>query len=365
MFGSSSHLGESESGMGQIWRGRVSAVAIGVVAIGVAGCGVEVDDGTTAAAPAEPVAAGTGGDDCDPADLTIGYASKSATNQGWILINQGAEDAASDLGVGDFRVVGPPIENDISGQLNVVEDFINAQVDGLAIAPVDSSGIVPAIERANSEGIPVVAVDTAIEGGQVASFVATDNVAAAATQAEAAGEELGGEGTVVLINGSQSQQTGRDRRDGFIDTMTERYPDVEVLEVQTEWDPTAAQQGLEDLLVQGDVDAVAHAWDGGTVASVGVLESAGVLDETYVIGFDGAPNAIALMLDGAVDAIVAQELYGIGYEGIETTVAAACGEEVDQRIDTGSTLLTEDTVQEFIDHNPDVLAEFVEDERPS
>lgn len=338
----------------------MSAVTV-AVAMGAVGCGVDIDDGTTTAAPAEAVAEG----DCDPAELTLGYASKSATNQGWILINQGAEDAAGDLGVGEFRAVGPPIENDISGQLNVVEDFINAQVDGLAIAPVDSSGIVPAVERANGEGIPVVAVDTAIEGGEVASFVATDNIAAAAAQAEAVGEELGGEGTVVLINGSQSQQTGRDRRIGFVDTMTEQYPEIEVREVETEWDPAAGQQGLEDLLVEGDVDAVAHAWDGATVASVGVLESTGVLDDTYVIGFDGAPDAIALMLDGVVDAIVAQQLYGIGYQSIEATVAATCGEEVEQRIDTGSTVLTPDTVDDFIQDNPDVLAEFVEDERSS
>ncbi|MCC5948024.1 MAG: sugar ABC transporter substrate-binding protein [Nitriliruptoraceae bacterium] len=304
------------------------------------------------------------GDECDTSALTIGYATKSATNQGWILINQGAEDAAADLGVGELRAVGPPIENDISGQLNVVEDFISAQVDGLAIAPVDSSGIVPVVEQANADGIPVIAIDTAIEGGEVASFVATDNLAAAVTQAETVAEAIDGVGKVVLINGSQAQQTGRDRRDGFVETMEENYPDIEVLEVQTEWDPTAAQQGLEDLIIANDdIVAVAQAWDGATVASVSLLDREGLLDDVFVIGFDGAPDAIALMLDGRVDAIVAQQLYQIGYDGMEATVAAACGEPVEERVDTGEVLLTPDTVQDFIDANPDALSEFIEEER--
>ena len=297
---------------------------------------------------------------CDTSELTIGYATKSATNQGWIIINAGANDAAADAGA-ELIEVGPTNENDITTQIPVIEDLINREVDALAIAPTDSAGIVPTVERANEAGIPVIAVDTAIEGGDVASFVATDNLAAANQQGQLVGEAINGEGTVIYVTGSQAQQTGRDRRDGFVNTITEMFPDVEVLEVATEWDATAAQNGVTDLVnANPDVAAIAHAWDGATMASLPVVEAAGI--DPFIAGFDGAPNAIAAMQRGEVDLIVAQSLYQIGRDGIETAIAAACGDAVDARINTGEAVLTADSVADFIASNPPIFTEFIEAE---
>jgi len=327
-------------------------VAIAAAAlIALTGCSMEGGGGSSRpdAAPGA----------CTPEDLVIGYVNPSVTNQGWIIIGQGATDAAADRGV-ELRTFGPPTEGDASGQVTVVQDLIAGGADALAIAPVDSSALVPAVEEANAAGVPVVNLDSEIEGGELASFVATDSYAAAQTQAEAVAEHIGGAGKVILINGSQAYSTGRERRDGFVDTMTEKYPDVTVLEVETEWDAQSAQQGLEDLLTANpDVLAVANAWDGATVAAAPVLEDFGN-DDIYLIGFDGAADAIALMEKGKVDAIVSQELYQMGYTAIDTAVDAACGEEVEKRIDTGSRLLTPDNVEDFIDENPPILREFID-----
>jgi len=180
-------------------------------------------------------------------------------------------------------------------------------------------------------------------------------------QADAVGEAIGGAGKVVLINGGQGFQTGQDRRNGFIDTMAANYPDVEVIEVQTEWDAQEAQAGLEDAIsANPDIKAVAQAWDGATVTTVPTLEQAGLLESVYVIGFDGAPDAIALLEAGKVEAIVAQQLYVMGYTAVETAVQAACGEDVEERIDTGALMLTPDTVGEFVESNPPILREFID-----
>jgi len=331
-------------------RKLITAAALGTLAIaGLTACSME----STA-----PPAAGGGDGECVPEDLMIGYVNPSVTNQGWIIIGQGATDAAEERGV-ELRTFGPPTEGDAAGQVTVVQDLIAAGADALAIAPVDSSALVPAVEEANSAGVPVVNLDSYIDGGELASFVATDNYAAAQMQAEAVAEHINGTGKVILINGSQAYSTGRERRDGFVETMEEKYPDVTVLEVETEWDAQTAQQGLEDLLsANPDVVAVANAWDGATVAAVPVL--AGESNDIYLIGFDGAADAIALMLKGDVDAIVAQRLYDIGHTAIDTAIDTACGEEVEERIDTGSVLLTPDNVEKFIDENPPIMREFIE-----
>jgi ribose transport system substrate-binding protein len=93
----------------------------------------------------------------------------------------------------------------------------------------------------------------------------------------------------------------------------------------------------------------------GTVAALKVL---GVeKGRIRVIGFDGAPNALALLRAGWVQADVAQMLYRQGYEGVKTRIAAAKGEAVPARIDTGHQLVTAENVERFIKENK--LAEFM------
>ena len=96
------------------------------------------------------------------------------------------------------------------------------------------------------------------------------------------------------------------------------------------------------------------------MASVAAVSAAGV--DPYIAGFDGAPNAIAALQRGEVDLIVAQSLYQIGRDGIEAAIAAACGDPVEERINTGEAVLTADTVDAFIASNPPSFAEFVEAE---
>jgi ribose transport system substrate-binding protein len=284
--------------------------------------------------------------------LTIGYATKSATNQGWIILNAGAKQAAQDLGV-NLIMLGPPKENDIAGQLGVVENMINRHVNALAIAPCDSTGIAPVVEKANAKNIPVVAIDTAIEGGKVMSFVATDNAKAAGEAAKWIGDKLKGKGNIVMINGMIAQQTGKDRRDGFYNYIKANYPNMKVVaEVPADWQTEKALSGMEDALrANPQVDAVFCSWDGGTIGALQALEAAKRKDKVLLVGFDAAPDALKAMKEGKVDADIAQFLWKIGYEGIAAAVKAAKGETIDSRIDTGSYVVLPDNVDKFLAEN--------------
>jgi ABC-type sugar transport system substrate-binding protein len=166
--------------------------------------------------------------------LAIGYVTKSATNQGWILINKGAADAASEAHVRLF-VGGPSAQGALAGQIDAVERVIAQGAKAIALAPVDSSGIIPIVQRATANGIPFIAVDTAINDESAKSYVATDNVAAARAEAEWVGAAVGDTDEVILVNGSLSQSTGRDRRQGFLNRFKQLKPNAVVHEVYTDW----------------------------------------------------------------------------------------------------------------------------------
>ena len=99
----------------------------------------------------------------------IGYITKSATNAGWMMINQGAEDAAKEEGV-NLVAVGPAFQGDLSSQLEVFENLVAQGAKAIGIAPVDSAGVAPAVNDAMASGIPIIAIDTGVSGAEVTSL---------------------------------------------------------------------------------------------------------------------------------------------------------------------------------------------------
>ncbi len=283
---------------------------------------------------------------------TLGYVTKSASNQGWILINQGATDAAAEGGYA-LVTLGPAQEESLEGQLSAVEDMVARHVAGLAIAPVDSSGVAPAVKKAMQAGIPVVAIDTAVEGANVASFVATDNLTAAHMQGEWVANAIPADGELILINGLVAQSTGRDRRDGFLETMKKMKPSVTIYQVDTQWAQEQAQNGVEDLLrAHPNVSFVVCAWDGATMGAIAALKGMNHNPgDINIVGFDGAPNALQAMKQGWVQADVAQQLYQEGYQGIKTLIKAVKKEKVPSRVDTGTFLVLPSNVDKFVSDN--------------
>jgi ABC-type sugar transport system substrate-binding protein len=194
-------------------------------------------------------------------------------------------------------------------------------------------------------GIPVVAIDTGVSGAAVTSFVATDNYAVAKVQGAVAATLVNDGDTIIYVTGNQAQSTGQERRNGFMEAFAAARPNSKVLEVPTEWNSQQAQEGVEAVInANADVKMVANAWDGGTMGAKAALENLGYsAGDVKLVGFDGAGDAIAAMDEGWVHADTAQMLYQMGYQGIKAAAAAARGEDVSSRIDTGFFLVTPET----------------------
>jgi len=278
------------------------------------------------------------------AEDVIGYITKSATNAGWMMINQGAADAAAEEGV-KLVAVGPSFQGDLSSQLEVFENLVAQGAKAIGVAPVDSAGIAPAVKDAMDAGIPVVAIDTAVDGTDVTSFVATDNYAVAKVQGAYAATLVEDGDAVIYITGNQAQSTGVDRRTGFMEAFSAARPNSEILEVPTEWSSEQAQEGVEAILnSRSDIKLIGNAWDGATMSAKAALENLGYsAGDVKLIGFDGASDAIGAMDEGWVHGDTAQMLYQMGYQGIKAAAAAARGEDVTPRIDTGFFLVTPST----------------------
>ena len=281
------------------------------------------------------------------AEVTVAYITNGNTNEGWTLINGGAEAAAKKAGVKFIKLAAE--KGELSKQLAIVEDMITRKVSAIAIAPVDSAGIAPAVNKALAAGIPVIAVDTGITGAKITSYVATDNIKAAQVQGDWAAGQIKDGDTVIYVTGDLSQSTGRERKEGFVAGLNAKRKNVKIVEVPTTWDQTMAQNGVEAALRSNPTaKIIACAWDGGALGAKAAMLASGLkAGSVKIAGFDGSPGGLDMMKDGWQQANAAQMLAKIGAVGIETAIAAGSGKKVEARIDTGSFLVLPSNVDKF------------------
>src|ERR1700759_4332023 len=110
---------------------------------------------------------------------TIAVIPKGTTHEFWKSVHAGAVKAQKELESQGIKInviwKGPLREDDRDQQIQVVENFINRRVDGIALAPLDSTALVAPVETATSLHIPLVIFDSGLKSDKMISYIATDN----------------------------------------------------------------------------------------------------------------------------------------------------------------------------------------------
>ena len=158
----------------------------------------------------------------DTRRLTIAVIPKGTTHEFWKSIHAGAQKAADELGV-EIIWKGPQKEDDRAQQITVVEDFINRGVAGIVLAPLDDRALRRPVLDAAREKIPVVIIDSGLQGEDYISFVATDNYQGGVLAARRLGELLKGKGKIFCIRYQEGSASTMERERGFLDTIQKEF----------------------------------------------------------------------------------------------------------------------------------------------
>lgn len=268
-------------------------------------------------------------------------------NPFWDAVQTGAMDAAAAYGI-EIQVQAPTVESDVPSQIAQIEDAIVAGVAGIALAPTDPAALAPAVQQALDEGIAVVFVDTKGDNEGV-TFIGTDNEAGAAIAGGYLCDNVAEGGKVAILQGIITQSTGQARANGGAAAVTACGLDL-VAEVPANWDTAEGQAATDDILVANpDLAGIFASNDNMALGAVEAIASAGIAPEDIVlIGFDANPNAAQAVLDGTMDATVAQSPYNMGWLGVESLIKLINGETIDPVVDTGTELVTIDNASNFV-----------------
>ena len=278
--------------------------------------------------------------------LKIAVIPKGTTHEFWKSIHAGAVQAARETGV-EVIWKGPQKEDDRAQQITVVEDVISRGVDGIVLAPLDDRALVRPVQDAGREKIPVVIMDSGLQGKDYLSFVATDNYQGGVLAARRMGELLQGKGSVFRIRYQAGSASTTDRESGFLETLTKEFPAIKVL-VQDQYagaTTETAYQLAENLLGRfPDVDGVFCPNESSTFGTLRALQEARLAGKGKFVGFDSSPKLVQALRDGELHGIVLQNPVKMGYLGVLQIVKAIRGEKIPERIDTGVTVATRENM---------------------
>lgn len=291
---------------------------------------------TDTAEPAADTAAETAAEPAAEEEVYIAVISKGFQHQFWQAVKAGAEQAAADLGV-TITFEGPETEAMVDKQVEMVQAALDKNPAALCLAALDTQALLPLLERAQTAGIPVVGFDSGVASDIPVTTAATDNIAAAAMAADKMAELIGGAGQVAVIVHDQTSQTGIDRRDGFVNQIEAKYPDIEIVDIQYGGGDQLKSTDLAKaiILAHPDLKGFFGANEGSIIGVLNAVSELGKAGEIVVIGYDSGKQQMDAIRAGTEAGAITQDPIGIGYKCVEAAVKALNGETLPTTIDTG------------------------------
>lgn len=258
--------------------------AFACAAIIAAGCGQKTNT--------PPNATNEGG---KTATKNIGVTLLARTDPFYHDLEQSMQDEAKAKG---FTLDVQDGNRDLSKQLSQVETFVLQKKDAIVICPVNSEGIVRAIDKANAANIPVFTADIRAAGGKVVSHIASDNVAGGKLAGEYLGKLLNGKGNVVILD-YPTVASVQERTKGFMEAMKD-FPGIKIVERPSGGGERAKSMAQMENMLQKypNLDGVFAINDSTGLGALKAIEDAGN-KHIVMVGYDGDKDARAAILRGS------------------------------------------------------------------
>lgn len=322
--------------------GVVATTALGALLF--AGCA----GGSTEAGSTAPEADTSADTAATSEELFIPLISKGFQHQFWQAVKLGAEQAAEELGV-TITFEGPASESEVQAQLDMLQAALDKDPDAIGYATLDPEACVSYMDQAAERGIPVVQFDAGCNSDVPLNLAATDGMAAGALAADNMARLMGEEGEIGIVGHSQINQTGVERRDGFVNRIEEAYPNMTIVDIQ---------YGDGDHLKSADIaKAMIAAYPNlkGMYATnegsaIGVVNAATELalpaGQLVIVGFDSGAAQQEAIRSGIMAGAITQDPIGIGRAVVENAVKAINGETLPAFTDTGAYWYDADNMDE-------------------
>jgi len=281
---------------------------------------------------------------------TIPIIVKDTTSFYWQIVLAGARKAGQDLHV-QVPELGAQSESDINGQISILENAVANKPAAVVISPTQFAALGRPIDDA-AKSVKIIGIDSAADSKAFTSFLTTDNVqggrAAADALAQGIASKNGGkvEGNVALITSLPGVGSLDQRAQGFKQQLAAKYPNLKLVA-----DKVADGQATTALNIMTDLITADPDLKGVFASNLIMAQGAGqaiaenkLQNRIALVGFDNDDKLVKFLGDGVIYALIVQDPYRMGYDGIKTALAASKGEKVPEFVDTGVNTITKENM---------------------
>jgi ribose transport system substrate-binding protein len=281
---------------------------------------------------------------------------KTGNSSYWQNVQTGAFAAQKELKAKSPKLsitfLGPQSESNVNEEINIVESAIDRGVKAIVLAPSDTKALIPVVKKAKEAGIPVIIIDSLLEGpaSNYVSFYATNNQAAGEAVAKEMITLLQAKGLTTGKIAIESYVAGVGseigRVGGFKDYIAKNSQfTIASTQYSNSDQVTALNQVTNTLSSMPDLVGFFGANEPSAVGLGRAIAQAGVADKIVALGFDGNSALQGFIKDGTLKAIAVQSSYNLGYLGVKAAYDVAIGKKkIPAVVDTGFLLVTKDNI---------------------
>jgi ribose transport system substrate-binding protein len=243
----------------------------------------------------------------------------------WDAARAGMQDAESELKLrkAGLRAVLEVNDGSPANQLEKLQQF-SGQSDivcvGVSAVDADNVAVAEELRKLQKNGIKVVTIDSDVDRDKFRdcryAFIGTDNLVG--------GRELGlcakglrpaGGGYVTFV-GRTGAQNAIERIRGFKEGAGSKFQSLDSMADDT--DRPRARDNVRNAIQnqKGKLTTLVGIWSYNAPAITDVVKELGVRKDYSVVVFDAEPIAIKEIGDGNIDAMVVQNPYQMGYQGV-------------------------------------------------
>ncbi len=280
----------------------------------------------------------------DPPKTVTVILKSEKVSEFWSEVISGIERFGAEENI-EYDFVSSIDENDVNGQIEIIQEVISRKPDGIILAASDYYKLADMTAKILDADIELVLIDSGVRGNDFDSIVATDNYKAGYDGALQLMRYLEAPKHIVLVNHVQSSLTAIEREQGARDALIEEYGDITVEIFYCNDDPAAAYDYIERLHRYGvEIDGIIGLNERSTVGAARFLDEHEEASHIPIVGFDSSVEEIQLLEKEVVKALVIQQPFSMGYTAMKTLSEVIEHSKVAKNIDTGALIITKDNM---------------------
>jgi ribose transport system substrate-binding protein len=242
----------------------------------------------------------------------------------WDAGRVGLQEAEKELGLNKAGLHAVLEVNDGTpqGQIDKLRQFASqSDIVAIGISPCDAANLAVAelMRDLKRKGVHIVTIDSDMDRETLRdtrfAFIGTDNLAGGRELGKCAKNLRPEGGEYVTFVGRTGAQNAMDRVDGVRHGAGDKFKALDNMGDET--DLTKARENVRNAIRNHPkLNTLVGIWSYNAPAIVDVVKEMKNRRQFVIVAFDAEPLAIGQMAEGLIDAMVVQNPYQMGYQGV-------------------------------------------------